>query len=286
MKTHFKIQIFLFAIIVCFFSSKLKAFNCSRKGCVIQTAQVETKTENPSKNQLDEILAKLREQNRKLNSYEANLEYLFIQDPELIDSRTTRKGKIYYQKDGAGSKLKIRFDKRKEDDEPEQNRLEEYYFDGVWLTIIDHLNKTINSYQKAPVDKPVDAFELISRDFPIVGFTSKDDLRKNFEITLVEDDKETDDKDQTTRLKLKVKKGSPYEKRYTEIDFFIDNKTFLPVKMITKSIEGDIYDFKFSDAKINKKIKESVFKLEKPANFSENAYPLKKKRSEEKNKNG
>ena len=46
--------------------------------------------------------------------------------------------------------------------------------------------------------------------------------------------------------------------------------------MITRSKEGDIYDINLLDAKINKKIKDSVFKLETPPDFRENIQRLKK----------
>ncbi len=59
--------------------------------------------------------------------------------------------------------------------------------------------------------------------------------------------------------------------------FWIDNDTFLPAKMTATSTEGDIFDIQLLDIKVNKKIKNAVFKLETPNHFSQNRAPLKKK---------
>lgn len=241
--------------------------------CAASAKKDKSPTAEPS-SKIDAILLKLGTQNAKLKTYQAKIDYLFIQDPELLDSRIIRTGNIYYKKVNKASKLIIKFDTFKQDEEKKEKRKEEYFFDGVWLKVIDHKNKTVNSYQKTKKDKPVDAFELIGRDFPMIGFSNKEDLRKNFDITMLQQDKST--KDEQIRLKLVVKKGSPYEKSYTSVDFRIDKKTFLPARIITTSTEGDIYDIKLHHSGINKNLKDTVFKLETPTDFRENKHPIKK----------
>ncbi|MCF7955828.1 MAG: hypothetical protein K9M75_08510 [Phycisphaerae bacterium] len=247
---------------------------CQGDTCCAATSKKEKPPAAEPLSKIDEILQKLNAQNTKIKTYEAKIDYLFIQDPELLDSRIIRTGNLYYKKFDKASKLIIKFDTFKQDEEKNEKRKEEYFFDGVWLTVVDYKNKTVNSYQKAKIDKPVDAFELIGRDFPMIGFSNKEDLRKNFDITIVEQDK--DAKDQQVRLKLVVKNGSPYEKSYSSVDFRIDKKTFLPARIITTSKEGDIYDIKLHHSKINKNLKDSIFKLETPTDFRENKHPIKK----------
>ena len=227
------------------------------------------RSEKKPKSKLDEVLQKLKKQNRQLKTYQADIKYIFT---DAFDIKSTRTGKIYYKKTDEASMLKIRFDTYQLDDGDKEKRREEYYFDGIWLKKVDYLNQTINSYQKAEKDKPVNAFEMISRDFPIIGFTKKDDLRKNFDIKLLPN---KEDKD-IIELKLEVKKDSVYSDKYKEIDFMIDKKRFLPARLITESTEGDTYDIRLFDSKINKKIKDGVFKLETPDNFKENIHPLNK----------
>jgi len=225
--------------------------------------------------EVDEILLKLNTQNAKLKTYQAKIDYVFYEDPELLpDSKVTRTGNIYYKKQKKASNLAIKFDTFRQDEEKKEKRKEEYYFDGVWFKIIDYENKTVKSIQKSTEDKPVDAFELINRDFPMIGFDNKDDLRKNFNISMPKHDKNS--KKTQVRLKLAVKKGSPYAKNYISVDFRIDKKTFLPARIITHSTEGYIYDIKLHESKINKNLKDSVFMLETPTDFRENKHPIKK----------
>lgn len=247
---------------------------CQASTCCAATDEKDKSQTKKPLSKIDYILLKLNKQNSLLSTYQANIDYLYIQDPELLDSRIIRTGKIFYKKGPKAPKLIIRFDTFRQDDEKTEKRREEYHFDGVWLKIIDYKNKTVNSYQKAMENKPVDAFELISRDFPMIGFNNSENLRKNFDISMPAAGTK-DDKTQI-RLNLKVKKGSPYAESYTSVDFRIDRKTYLPARIITTSTEGDIYDIKLTLSNVNKNLKDSVFKLETPTDFMENKHPIKK----------
>jgi outer membrane lipoprotein-sorting protein len=78
-------------------------------------------------------------------------------------------------------------------------------------------------------------------------------------------------------LHLKVKKDSLYKDDYTAIDFWIDGRSFLPVRVEAISTEGDTYDIKLLDAKVEKKLKNTVFGVAIPKHFSKNRHSLKQK---------
>lgn len=120
---------------------------------------------------LGQLLEKINHAAKELKSCKATVDYLFIHEPELLDSRTIRKGTLLYQKTDKGSKMRLNFDTVKQDDGDEQKKQEQYFFDGVWLTKIDFTLRQIDQYQQAPVDKPVEVFDYISHNFPIVGFS-------------------------------------------------------------------------------------------------------------------
>lgn len=223
---------------------------------------------------VDKIIEKLRLSNKELNFYNAKIEYLFLQDPDLINSQTLRKGSIYYRKRQKGSDLLIDFNSIKQDDAPAEKHLEIYLFDGVYLRIFDYQNKTINTYQKAEKDDPKDAFDLIGTEFPMIGFTQTDSLRRQFHISLIDAPK-TVPKD-VIALLLRVKKGSIYEEQYKTIRFWIDKRTFLPARLVATSTEGDIYDIRLLDIFVNKKLPKGIFKVETGDDFSENMHPLKR----------
>ena len=214
-----------------------------------------------------------------MKSYEATINYLFIQEPDLLDSRTLRKGMLYYQKDKDRSRLRVNFETIRQDDGPERKRLEQFLFDGVWLTKIDHELKTVDLYQQAEEDDPQDVFEYISHNFPIVGFASTDTLRQQFDISIVEQPK---DHDKPIQLHLKVKPDSVYKEDYTDIDFYIDGRDWLPLRVVARSAQQDTYDVQFSKSTVNKNLKTSVFMLETPDSFSKNIHPLQKDREREK----
>jgi len=68
----------------------------------------------------DSILNKLNEKTAQLISYQCRLEYLFSQP--LFDSKTLRKGSLYYKKDSDNSVLRMNFNTIKQDDEPEEKQ--------------------------------------------------------------------------------------------------------------------------------------------------------------------
>jgi outer membrane lipoprotein-sorting protein len=226
-------------------------------------------------NLIDATLNKLNQKVSELQSYQSRIEYLFRQP--LLDSQTLRKGILYYQKakDSGKSALRIDFQTLKQDDGQEQKHAEQYIFDGVWLTHIDYQIKSVKRRQLTDVNEPADAFELASRNFPIIGFTKTEDLRKQFEIRLIEQQggKPSD----TIGLRLKVKTDSAYKNDYTDIEFWIDKKLYLPAKIVATSTENDIYLIKFIAPKFNEAIDKIFFDVKIPEGFGEpEVIPLKK----------
>lgn len=219
---------------------------------------------------LAEILQKMQKATNNLNTLSADMEYLYIQDPELIDAKTIRNGNVYFKKNEAGSRLLISFLTRQQDDGEVLKRPEYFLFDGVWLTKIDMELETIDRYQEAPEDQPVGVFEFISHNFPMVGFTDPNNLDKEFIISVPEKQPEN-----ATHLHLKVKDDSVYREDYKELDVWVDNTTWLPTRLTAWSTQGDFYDLKWTDIKINKKLENAVFTIETPAHFRKNTHPLK-----------
>ena len=226
-------------------------------------------------NPLDKILTKLHGRTAELTSYQAGIKYLLIRDPVMLDSRTLRKGRLYYLKDKERSNLRINFEMFKQDDEEEQKQRKEFIFDGVWLVNIDYQFERIDYTQLAPKKKPEDVFELLGRNFPIIGFSKTWKLPEQFEITLIE--AQPRDPNNLIHLHLEAKKGIKYKNDYKMVDFWIDNATFLPARIVAEANEGDIYDIQFLESKVNKKLKKCIFKVETPEHFSKNVKPLSKR---------
>jgi hypothetical protein len=249
-------------------------------------------------NAVDAVLKQLNKKTSELVSYQAQIEYNFIQP--LLESEKLQKGVFYYAKLGKESKLRLNFQTRKiEDEEEEKYAVQyivlggaylshpDYQFEGTWLVQIDYEIEAVKYYQLAEAkepNKPVDAFDLASRNFPILGFTKIEDLKKQFEVTLVEQKKSGPE--DFIQLHLEVKPNSVYKDDYIFIDFWIDKKLGLPAKIVAVSTEPatepielkDISEIKFLKPKVNKGMDKKVFEFKIPEGFDEpEIIPLKKK---------
>ena len=265
----------------------LTVSNCWAGGCKESLAAQQPEKVKPDP--VEAVLKQLNQKTAKLKSYEGRIEYEVNQP--LFETKTLRKGVLYYARfDNKKTKLRINFQTLKQDDEKEQKYIEQFIFDGVWLTQLDYQIKTVRCHQLAEPNKPVDAFELASKNLPIIGFAKIKDLKKQFEIKLIEPQKEHTTVipakagiQQFVHLHLKVKPDSVYKDDYTHIDFWIDKKLGLPTKVVAVSTEpeppfGDITEIKFLKPKVNKKLDKKVFDFKIPRGFGKpEIIPLKKK---------
>ncbi|HUW20959.1 MAG TPA: hypothetical protein VMW16_16790 [Sedimentisphaerales bacterium] len=222
---------------------------------------------------VEKVLEELRQRTEQLESYQSQIEHSVKQPlaPD-IESTTLRKGVFYYQKVGAQSRLRINFETLRQDDEKERKYAEQFIFDGVWLTKIDYQIKQVTRKQLAEPNEPVDALELARRNFPIVGFTKVEELKKDFETTLVE--QEEPGKDTLVQLHLKVKPDSVYKDDYTTIDFWVDKASGLPARIVAVTTADDIYEIRLLKPQVNKKIDGKVFDFKVPKDFTVDQTPL------------
>jgi len=214
--------------------------------------------------EVNEVLDRLQATVRSLRDYQAQIEYLFEQP--LLESKMLRKGNVSYIRTKERSHLRVDFETLKQDDQKQQAYQEYFVFDGVWLTHIDYQVKSIQKRQLAEVDKPMDAFDLARGNMPIIGFSATEDLRKEFDVELIKPVVQA--MANTVQLRLTVKPDSPYEEDYRAVDFWIDKKLNLPVRVDALTTEDDVYRIRFLEAKVNGGIADSVFEVEVPAGFA------------------
>lgn len=263
-------------------------------GCASGAGAVENPEIRQNKQQadpVDKVLEQLNKSILELKSYEGQIEYKFIQ-PSLFDSQDFRKGILYYAKEGNKSELRVNFQTRKQDEEPEHKYIEQYIvldgasltypghrFEGMWLVGIDYQVPEVKYIQLAePEDPngPTDVFELASKKLPLVGFMKPQELKEQFEITLPEQKKA--ESENFIQVHLKVKPDSVYKDDYAFFDFWIDRKLNLPTRVVAVTTEEDIYEIGFIQPKINKAIDKKVFEFRMPKDFGEpEIIPLKEK---------
>jgi len=268
-----KNAIIVLAAVLCGLCTGAEEACCAAKNPPKEASVSPEDTQKDSTAAIEEILSKMNAATKKLESCQANLSYLVIQDPDLLNSSSLQNGVLFYQKTDSGSKLRIRFDDMKQDDfEPVKQR-EEYLFDGVWLTRINYKLQQVDIYQQAPEDKPIGVFELISHNFPLIGFSNINEIKNDFDISLAP---KTGDPNELTCLLLTVKKDSDFMKDYEKMSLWVGNKLYLPEKIAAYTRQGDEHYIEFKDMKINKKLENAVFDVETPPNFRKNIEPLRK----------
>jgi len=258
-----------------------------------QKQQQEIQKDDP----LDTVLERLNKTTSGLKSYESQVEYNFRQP--ILESESLRKGVLYYARSGGKSALSINFNTLKQDDEKEQKYIEQYTvldgallthsdqeLKGIWLAHLDHQIKEVKYYQLAEPNDPnksTDVFDLASRNLPMLGFSKFEDLKKQFDVKLVE--KKKDEAENFIQVHLKVKPNSIYKDDYVSIDFWIDQKLGLPAKIVAVKSEpeppfGDIEAIKFLKPKVNKGIDYRFFEVKIPKGFGEpEVLPLERKKN-------
>lgn len=221
---------------------------------------------------VDKVLKRLKEKTENLNSYQSRIEYLFRQP--LFDSKTLRKGILYYARFDEKSRLRLNFNILKQDEAKQEIYKEQFIFDGVWLTHIDYQIKQVRKKQLVEPNQPVDAFELVKKNFPIVGFSRVQELKKQFNIKLEKPENNNDG--YSLKLHLQVKPDSRFKDDYDAIECLIGEKTGLPEKIIALTPEGDIYEITMVKPTVNEKIDKQIFTFTIPGGFTVEKIPLKK----------
>jgi outer membrane lipoprotein-sorting protein len=251
--------------------------------------------DNPKDDPVNIVLEKLNKTTSSLKSYQSQIEYKYTQP--VLESESLQKGVFYYSRSNGKSALNINFNTLQQDDEKEQKYVERYIIldgarlplgnrelKGIWLALLDYQIKEAKYYQLAePNDsnKSMDVFDLASKKLPMLGFSKIEDLKKQFEVKLIEPKKT--ESEEFIQVHLKVKPNSIYKDDYISIDFWIDKKLGLPIKIIAVKNEpeppfSDILEIKFLKPKVNKSIDKKVFELKIPKGFGEpEVFPLERK---------
>jgi outer membrane lipoprotein-sorting protein len=218
------------------------------------------------------VLDKLRDQVGNLKSYQCKMDYVFSQP--VFQSTERRKGTLQYARMEGRSYLCIDFTILQYDQNPEQKKREQYLFDGVWLTYIDHESHSVQRRQISEPNAPADAFALASKRVPIMGFAKVEDLEKQFDIERTPLPADAS----VYQLHMKVKPDSVYKDDYTTMDVDVDKKQGLPSKIHAMTPDKDIYEISLIGSKVNETIPKSAFEISYPKDYSVETIPLEKSR--------
>ncbi len=219
------------------------------------------------------ILDRLEKAGKKIKDLQANVRHELYQ--MIPDDRQTKLGLIRYRAANGKSNAKfmIFFDTLIHDN-LKLHRKEWFCFDGHWLREIRQQTKTVIDREIVAPDEKIDPFKLGEGPFPLPFGQSKEKILKNFDVKLKPARK--DDPPNTSHLVLTPKPESRFRKKYKKLEFWIDNKLNLPIKVLALDRHSNQITAWFSKIKINKGIKDDKLWVPIPKGYAYQKEPLTK----------
>ncbi len=187
----------------------------------------------------------------------------------LTGDEETRTGRVAFQNRTAKTpaRFAIRFEtlalgKAK----PTDSKLD-YVYDGYWFHIAKHRQKTITRIEVTRPGQEADVLKIGKGPFPIPFGQKAADVARLFEVT-TRAPRESDPKN-TGYLRLVPRKEHKVSVKFTRMEIWIDEKTFLPVKVKTRDKNKAYTTATFSEIKKADKLADTLFVLKKPRGWTE-----------------
>jgi membrane protein YqaA with SNARE-associated domain len=179
----------------------------------------------------------------------------------------TKFGKIRYKRTQPNPSFLIEFYKMHEGGIVVKNRKEWYLFTDRWLYEAKSAGQTVIKREVIREGEVVDLFSLESAPFPIPFGQRKEEIRRNFLISLVSP--QPSDPPDTDHLICVPKPGSRLADEYSRLEFYVSRRLNLPVKIVATEADPDGEPAKITTAvfpdlsaqNINTGLKLSAFKL-------------------------
>ena len=206
---------------------------------------------------VDQVLDALDAKGDGLKDFTADLK--LTEEDTAVGNSVVRIGKVWFQKlPGDDARMRLTLDKKQVKDKTIDEKLE-YVYSGGWLIDRDYRRKLNVRRQVVRPGEKINLLKLGQGPFPLPLGQDKADVHALFDVKKVEPAK--DDPPNSIHLQLTPKKGSQYEKKFEAIDFWVDPKSQMPLRVQTS--EGDqIKTWDLTNIKVNPGLADSDFVLE------------------------
>ena len=207
---------------------------------------------------LDTVLDALEQRGKDLKDFSADVTLTSVS--ERTGESQSQTGKVVYQDRGQGaSRIKVNFDKRKLESGATQNHRQDYLLQEGWLTDRDYQKKLEVRRQVLKPGQKMDLLKLGEGPFPLPIGQEKGEVKNQFEVTKLAPT--PDDPKDTVHVKLVPKKGSQFEKRFRQIDVFVDLKSNMPTRIDTSEKPDTARTTELTNLKLNAGVKDDQFTL-------------------------
>ena len=213
----------------------LRAFGCF--AVVITAGASGARADLPANATADQTLDALHDRGKTLVDFSANVTSTTTDTGMMKD--TLQHGKIWYQlPPGQSARLHVLFVDRQAGKKPPTHEKQEYLLAGTWLTDRDYRTKLENRYQIAKPGVKVNLFELGKGPFPLPIGQERKAVTDLFDVTVVKAD--GDDPADTIHLQLVPKPGSRLERKFSQVDIWVDRSNQMPSRIKTSDRNGVI----------------------------------------------
>lgn len=192
-----------------------------------------------------QVLAKLDEKAKAFSAFEASLQ----KEDVVYGSKSVSKGKIYMKANKNGPSMMLDIT------DPPREATKASIKDGNYTIYFP----PSNGYRRGSVDPKNEQLQQLLVGFGVPAAT----LSKVYTPKVT--GRETIGGTQTVVLELSS--TAALAGRFEKVTLWLDSKTWVPVQsMLTETKTKDTHTFKYSQAKLNKGISDSVFNLKIPSN--------------------
>lgn len=172
---------------------------------------------------------------------------------------------IFQNRPNGDSRIKVGFDKKETDNgsgpKITQKQKLDYVLDGGWLTDRDYQKKLEVRRQVLQPGQKMNLLKLGEGPFPLPIGQDKTEVKKQFKAS--KEKPEKDDPKDTVHIRLIPEKGSQFEKKFQQIDVFVDTKSSMPVRIDTVEKAGTTRSTELKNIKLNTGVKNEAFDLPK-----------------------
>jgi len=230
------------------------------------------------------LLDKLEARCWNLQSFQAKMVY--EKEQRLIDTKTIQNGRLYYQvqqdQEGETVRFMLHFTDLQEVDLEEDQAYpvirfdEHYFFDGKWVVRRNSRTKTIERWEMSKEPARRETFRLGKGPFPLPFAIRRDDVLKEFDVSLIED--EGKKSKQEAHLRLVPKKESRFAEEYVSLDLWIDTEAYVAKRLEFESTDSQVTTVVWSEIDVDKAIAGSKFDLlPGEAGWTETVHPYDEK---------
>lgn len=183
---------------------------------------------------VEEILDRLHDAGRRVNDLTAAL--TFRSYNPILDETIVKTGRLAFRRMEPHSRFLVHFDRLVQNGRITDSD-EWHLFDGRWYVEAREQTRTMIRREVVRPGEQMDPFRLGQGPFPLPIGQPKADILRHFTVQYVPP--APTDPPETDHLRCIPREDSPLYDDYRQLDFFIDRRTDLPVRVVADQRRDD-----------------------------------------------